>query len=168
MAEHSPIGKLDRLEFERVSEATLCHLVDTFEDLVQKHGARDFDVEYSVKPRMIFHDICMALIKPTLIYLGTFDLRRVKASLPTNRAYGPVPKGLLSGVLTLSLGELGTYVINKQPPNCQIWLSSPISGPKRYDFDVSSGQWVYHRDGTTLTQLLENELRGAFGAEVRL
>ncbi|PPR01178.1 hypothetical protein CVT24_006054 [Panaeolus cyanescens] len=31
-----------------------------------------------------------------------------------------------SGVLTLSLGPRGTYVINKQPPNKQIWLSSPI------------------------------------------
>ncbi|CAG8672120.1 6530_t:CDS:2, partial [Paraglomus brasilianum] len=31
-----------------------------------------------------------------------------------------------SGVLTLKLGSSGTYVINKQPPNKQIWLSSPI------------------------------------------
>ena len=29
--------------------------------------------------------------------------------------------------------NVGTYVINKQTPNKQIWLSSPISGPKRYD-----------------------------------
>ena len=31
-----------------------------------------------------------------------------------------------SGVLTLKLGNKGTYVINKQPPNKQIWLSSPF------------------------------------------
>jgi frataxin len=31
-----------------------------------------------------------------------------------------------SGVLTLCLGDHGTYVINKQPPNKQIWLSSPL------------------------------------------
>jgi frataxin len=31
-----------------------------------------------------------------------------------------------SGVLTLKL-EKGTFVINKQPPNKQIWLSSPLS-----------------------------------------
>ncbi len=31
-----------------------------------------------------------------------------------------------SGVLTLRLGPRGTYVINKQPPNKQIWLSSPF------------------------------------------
>lgn len=31
-----------------------------------------------------------------------------------------------SGVLTVRLGDRGTYVLNKQPPNKQIWLSSPI------------------------------------------
>ncbi len=30
------------------------------------------------------------------------------------------------GVLTVKLGKLGTYVINKQTPNRQIWWSSPI------------------------------------------
>uniref|UniRef100_A0AAA9TRJ4 Frataxin n=1 Tax=Bos taurus TaxID=9913 RepID=A0AAA9TRJ4_BOVIN len=35
-----------------------------------------------------------------------------------------------SGVLTVKLGgDLGTYVINKQTPNKQIWLSSPSSCP---------------------------------------
>ncbi|XP_040369070.1 frataxin, mitochondrial isoform X2 [Rosa chinensis] len=29
-------------------------------------------------------------------------------------------------VLTLKLGDLGTYVLNKQTPNRQIWLSSPV------------------------------------------
>ncbi|KAL8689229.1 MAG: hypothetical protein Q9218_005053 [Villophora microphyllina] len=95
-----------------------------------------------------------------------------------------------SGVLTLAFPPNGTYVLNKQPPNKQIWLSSPISGPKRYDYvstPVSSssppetsdgtsggdgvarsgigvegqemkGQWVYLRDGSTLTSLLQEEL----------
>lgn len=73
-----------------------------------------------------------------------------------------------SGVLTLKLGELGTYVINKQPPNKQIWLSSPTSGPKRYDYDVESGKWVYSRDGVSLGTLLEQELSSAFDKEIRL
>lgn len=30
------------------------------------------------------------------------------------------------GVLTLTLAGKGTYVLNKQAPNQQIWLSSPI------------------------------------------
>lgn len=65
-----------------------------------------------------------------------------------------------SGVLTLKLDDR-TYVINKQPPNKQIWLSSPISGPKRFDWifngnasDEGSGEWVYARDGTTMNEIL--------------
>ena len=38
---------------------------------------------------------------------------------------------LSQGVLTLNLGSHGTYVINKQAPNKQIWMSSPLSGPVR-------------------------------------
>lgn len=64
---------------------------------------------------------------------------------------------------------MGTYVINKQPPNKQIWLSSPISGPKRYDWvhrgegqhckaETGTANWTYLRDGTTLGQLLRDEL----------
>jgi len=30
------------------------------------------------------------------------------------------------GVLTIKLGGKGTYVINKQSPNQQLWFSSPI------------------------------------------
>lgn len=41
------------------------------------------------------------------------------------------------GVVTVKIGlETGTYVINKQTPNQQIWLSSPLSGPKRYFLKV--------------------------------
>ncbi|KAL2614218.1 hypothetical protein R1flu_025910 [Riccia fluitans] len=50
-----------------------------------------------------------------------------------------------SGVLTIRLGKLGTYVINKQTPNRQIWLSSPVSGPGRYDWVESEKVWVYRR-----------------------
>ena len=60
-------------------------------------------------------------------------------------------------------------MINKQPPNKQIWLSSPISGPKRYDWVVISegqnakegtgdGEWVYLRDMSTLRELLLTEV----------
>ncbi|KAF3942514.1 hypothetical protein ABW19_dt0208360 [Dactylella cylindrospora] len=62
-----------------------------------------------------------------------------------------------SGVLTLVTPH-GTYVINKQPPNKQIWLSSPISGPKRYDWAEETGEWVYSRDGSSLRELLIEEV----------
>lgn len=56
------------------------------------------------------------------------------------------------------------YVINKQPANKQIWLSSPISGPKRFDYrevnynGVRVGKWVCGRDNTYLVQILNHEL----------
>ncbi|EAU93309.1 hypothetical protein CC1G_08622 [Coprinopsis cinerea okayama7 len=73
-----------------------------------------------------------------------------------------------SGVLTLNLGEHGTYVINKQPPNKQIWLSSPVSGPKRYDYDEELDDWIYLRDGQPMGDLLNTELSQALGMPVNL
>ncbi|CAH0559584.1 unnamed protein product [Brassicogethes aeneus] len=64
-----------------------------------------------------------------------------------------------SGVLTVNLGDKhGTYVINRQSPNKQIWLSSPTSGPKRYDYEDEGKCWIYKRDGKTLHQLLQDEI----------
>uniref|UniRef100_G1T8N8 Frataxin, mitochondrial n=1 Tax=Oryctolagus cuniculus TaxID=9986 RepID=G1T8N8_RABIT len=72
-----------------------------------------------------------------------------------------------SGVLTIHLGgDLGTYVINKQTPNKQIWLSSPSSGPKRYDW--TGKNWVYSHDGVSLHQLLATELTEALKTKLDL
>ncbi|KAN0022100.1 hypothetical protein ACTFIU_004264 [Dictyostelium citrinum] len=62
------------------------------------------------------------------------------------------------GVLTIIVGKKGTYVINKQTPNRQIWWSSPLSGPKRFDYDSVEKRWVDNRDGTPLRQLLNSEI----------
>ncbi|KAL7072004.1 hypothetical protein ACQ4LE_008413 [Meloidogyne hapla] len=63
------------------------------------------------------------------------------------------------GVLTACISpKIGTYVINKQTPNKQIWLSSPISGPKRYDLS-DSYRWIYKHDGVSLHELLEKEFK---------
>ncbi|XP_031090711.1 frataxin, mitochondrial-like isoform X3 [Ipomoea triloba] len=61
-------------------------------------------------------------------------------------------------VLTLKLGSFGTYVINKQTPNRQIWMSSPISGPSRFDWDQNLKAWVYRRTKANLIQVLENTI----------
>ncbi|XP_070543642.1 frataxin, mitochondrial-like isoform X1 [Ptychodera flava] len=61
-----------------------------------------------------------------------------------------------SGVLTIKVGgNIGTYVVNKQTPNKQLWLSSPSSGPKRYD--LIDGRWIYKHDGISLYELLTLE-----------
>ncbi|KAI0593179.1 mitochondrial chaperone Frataxin [Biscogniauxia sp. FL1348] len=73
-----------------------------------------------------------------------------------------------AGVMHINIPSVGEYVLNKQPPNKQIWLSSPKSGPKRYDYVVvSEGQdqkqdtattaWIYLRDGSSLNQILYEE-----------
>jgi frataxin len=83
------------------------------------------------------------------------------------------------------LGKHGTYVINKQTPNRQVWLSSPVSGPFRYDRratppppsgaageaaasaaapeDGDEGAWVYARDGHSLEAKLEREMEALIG-----
>ncbi|XP_012479773.1 frataxin, mitochondrial [Gossypium raimondii] len=71
-------------------------------------------------------------------------------------------------VLTLKLGALGTYVMNKQTPNRQIWLSSPISGPSRFDWDHDTQAWVYRRTKANLFKLLESELEQLCGEPVNL
>nr|CAI5826651.1 unnamed protein product [Callosobruchus analis] len=73
-----------------------------------------------------------------------------------------------SGVLTVNLGNFGTYVINRQSPNKQIWLSSPTSGPKRYDYVTEGDYWIYKHDKKTLHQLLESELSQIVGTKVDL
>jgi len=72
----------------------------------------------------------------------------------------------VQGVLTLNLGTVGTYLLNKQPPNKQIWLSSPKSGPKRYDYDADRGKWFYQRDQSTMDELLNDELSEILGRAV--
>ncbi|XP_063280016.1 frataxin, mitochondrial [Prinia subflava] len=72
-----------------------------------------------------------------------------------------------SGVLTVKLGgDMGTYVINKQTPNRQIWLSSPTSGPKRYDW--TGRNWVYSHDRVSLHELLSKEFSAALKTKLDL
>ena len=74
-----------------------------------------------------------------------------------------------SGVLTMSLPPHGTYVINKQTPNQQIWWSSPFSGPRRYEYDEESERWVFTRDNAeSLGSILNDEFQNMFGLDLDL
>lgn len=87
-----------------------------------------------------------------------------------------------AGVLTVYIDGKGTWVINKQPPNRQIWLSSPISGPRRFDWVETGtgggkgrgargrnacGKWMCLRQGEQCVGLGEL-LRRELGPGVRL
>uniref|UniRef100_A0A5F8GNG3 Frataxin, mitochondrial n=1 Tax=Monodelphis domestica TaxID=13616 RepID=A0A5F8GNG3_MONDO len=122
-------NSLDETTYEKLAEETLDSLADFFEDLGDKpFTSKDYDVS-----------------------LGNYKIW-IKYNPCHFEAYNIVG----SGVLTIKLGgDLGTYVINKQTPNKQIWLSSPTSGPKRYDW--TGKNWVYVHDGVSLHELLEME-----------
>ncbi|CAL9737088.1 frataxin homolog, mitochondrial [Monosporozyma servazzii] len=64
---------------------------------------------------------------------------------------------LNQGVMTLNLTKIGPYVINKQPPNKQIWFASPLSGPNRFDF--YQNDWISLRDNTKLIDIINEEVR---------
>ena len=83
--------------YERKADETLESLCDqTDEILCSSDALKDYDVNLSVSFRLLLH----------FILLITFILQ--------------------NGVLTIDLSHRGTYVINKQSVNQQIWLSSPV------------------------------------------
>jgi frataxin len=86
-----------------------------------------------------------------------------------------------SGVLNMTFPPHGTWVLNKQTPNRQIWWSSPISGPRRYEYDENISEWMYTRannndndtttgggDSETLTNAIKDEIRQIYGIELDL
>lgn len=66
---------------------------------------------------------------------------------------------LEEGVLTINLKEDKTYVINIQKPNKQIWLSSPFSGPRRFEFNEANNKWIdIHNSNNSLLSLISKEI----------
>ncbi|WBW75012.1 mitochondrial [2Fe-2S] cluster assembly frataxin Fxn1 [Schizosaccharomyces osmophilus] len=114
----NPTKPLSDLEYHRIADDTLEVFNNTFEDLLEESGRRDYDIEYS------------------------------------------------SGVLTLNLGDHGTYVINKQPPAHQVWLSSPLSGPKHYEWSSNKKAWKSTRDDSTMCDILAKEIGNAFSKNI--
>jgi frataxin len=73
---------------------------------------------------------------------------------------------LAAGVLTMKLPPHGTWVLNKQTPNQQIWWSSPLSGPKRFEY--ADGLWFATQTGLALVPLLSQELSHVLKTPVEL
>uniref|UniRef100_A0A8C9HRK6 Ferroxidase n=1 Tax=Piliocolobus tephrosceles TaxID=591936 RepID=A0A8C9HRK6_9PRIM len=72
-----------------------------------------------------------------------------------------------SGVLTIKLGgDLGTYLINKQTSNKQIWLLSPSSGPKCYEWTGKNCMYSHNR--VSLRELLATEFTEALKTKLDL
>jgi frataxin len=64
---------------------------------------------------------------------------------------------LADGVLKITLSKNKNYVLNIQRINLQLWLSSPISGPQRFEFDLQSNTWKNNRNNRDLYEILSEE-----------
>merc|ERR1711991_52387 len=122
-----------------------------------------------------FHDYSDALLERLSEELEVFVDEAASACLASGNAelasaLEDADVSLADGVLTADLSDagLGAYVINKQTPNRQVWWSSPVSGPLRFEArdtpassanDSQECQWITNREPhTELFELLAREL----------
>ena len=66
----------------------------------------------------------------------------------------------------MTVGSNGTFVLNKQTPNEQLWLSSPVSGPLRYDFCGQQLAWLNSRDQHDLLGLVAVDFQEVSGETI--
>ena len=122
-----------------------------------------------------YHQVADATLEEIQDVLDEF-FERMPASSSRGNDHGEFEVSYSSGVLTIVMPPHGTWVLNKQTPNQQIWWSSPLSGPRRYEYE--NGQWVYTRSGTpsshdagsavTLGETLKDEVHQLFHVELDL
>ena len=102
--------------------------------------------------------------------METHDIDALEEKVSQGSEEGEWDVEYATGVINVRLGSYGTYVINKQPPTQQLWLSSPTSGPKRFDYDTDKGVWFTYRDGELFLfhELLSRELSAVFDTPLSL
>lgn len=164
------MAELSDSQYHDIADTYINRLLLALEEKAE--ASSDTEVEYSV--RFLLYTVSY---NRTYAY---YQCGRSVSYLSVSLSSWPLLTALQAGVLTLTTPR-GTYILNKQPPNKQIWLSSPVSGPKRFDWvlptstyqqyekqesedaddggdDGQGGKWVYLRDNTSLTSLLHNEV----------
>ncbi|KAI5192537.1 frataxin [Nematocida minor] len=62
---------------------------------------------------------------------------------------------LKDNVISVDVPHKGTFVVNRQPPKSEIWLSSPISGP--YHFKYKENKWTDFQ-GNDLLKIISEEI----------
>jgi frataxin len=76
---------------------------------------------------------------------------------------------LQGGIATIALSNGKSYIVNKNAPNCEIWLASPTSGGWHFAWDQSKNAWISTRAPySALTDLLAREIEAATGISVAL
>ncbi len=66
------------------------------------------------------------------------------------------------------IDDFGSWIINKQGPNRQIWWSSPLSGPRRYEWHDDQDEWVNTRNDGKLLEILRAEVLEVSGVDLNL
>ena len=64
-----------------------------------------------------------------------------------------------SDVIKIVVDPKHTFVINSHMSSMQIWYSSPVSGPKRFDLHDDVGNVWKDRNGQELFGLLDSDLK---------
>jgi frataxin-like iron-binding protein CyaY len=83
-----------------------------------------------------FHKISDKTLEAITDYICVMeDLSAELSAVAKNLDEEEIDISSSQGVLNINLGpKIGIWVINKQTPNRQIWWSSPVSGPRRYEY----------------------------------
>lgn len=99
----------------------------------------------------------MALSETSFVTIVEATLNRLCVMVETLDAEDVLEVEQSSGMLTIELPSGKQFVINRQIPAQQIWLSSPLSGGLRFDYDEDEKIWVL-QDGRRLDTLLKADV----------
>lgn len=99
----------------------------------------------------------MPLSETSFVTIVEATLNRLSVMVETIDAEEVIEIEQSSGMLTIELPSGKQFVINRQIPTRQIWLSSPLSGGLRFDYDDDGKTWVL-ADGRRLDTLLKADL----------
>jgi len=66
---------------------------------------------------------------------------------------------LADDILSVRSRKFGVWVLNKHSVTRQIWLSSPLSGPNKYNYHSDTATWLGERDQHRLHDRLAKEFR---------
>jgi len=67
-----------------------------------------------------------------------------------------------SGVLKFQITNEKKYVLNIQRPTQQLWVSSPVSGPYKFEFEIEKKCWIDVKNNLELYELLNKEINELF------
>jgi frataxin len=107
----------------------------------------------------------MALSEPTFVTLVEATLNRLCGMVEALDPDDVLEIEQTGGMLSIETPSGKQFVINRQIPTRQIWLSSPLSGGLRFDYDEQEQVWVL-ADGRRLDTLLKADLETLMEEEV--